>query len=301
MTVAKTNNISPLDPNAAVPFYRQIYERFRTAIASGLLKPGDRIPSARALTKELGLARGTIETAYSLLAAEGYIEAHGQAGTIVTPGLKTLTPAAPPFLQPKTSEAEVSFVQTRFCHSRWDCLPSMHFPERSGPASARGAFEPCNHPIWYILPYTACRRCVPRSRISTGFARYRLLTFPGIRDFGVSSHHRIDCAHPIEGRKTCVWLEDPGYPPTREILRHMNIVPVPVRVDREGNGDIRRYQGGPPSAGCCRHACTPKPAERVFGIARAWHCWTGRRETMHGSLRTTMTASIDMSAALFLR
>src|SRR5258707_11279263 len=56
---------------------------------SGLLKPGDRIPSARALTKELGLARGTIEAAYSLLAAEGYIQARGQAGTIVTPGLRS--------------------------------------------------------------------------------------------------------------------------------------------------------------------------------------------------------------------
>lgn len=85
MTVAKSNDFPPLDPNAGVPFYRQIYDRFRAAIASGLLKPGDRIPSARALTKELGLARGTIESAYSLLAAEGYIESHGQAGTVVTP------------------------------------------------------------------------------------------------------------------------------------------------------------------------------------------------------------------------
>src|SRR4051812_22220626 len=88
MSVAKASKISPLDPTAAEPFYRQIYNRFRGAIASGLLKPGDRIPSARALTQELGLARGTIEAAYSLLAAEGYIQARGQAGTIVTPGLK---------------------------------------------------------------------------------------------------------------------------------------------------------------------------------------------------------------------
>src|SRR5580704_9794762 len=94
MTVAKTSKISPLDPNATEPFYRQIYDRFRGAIAKGLLKPGDRIPSARALTKELGLARGTIEAAYSLLAAEGYIQARGQAGTIVTPGLKLRMPVA---------------------------------------------------------------------------------------------------------------------------------------------------------------------------------------------------------------
>src|SRR6478672_13857573 len=96
MSVAKVSKISPIDPTAAEPFYRQIYDRFRGAIASGVLKPGDRIPSARALTKELGLARGTIEAAYSLLAAEGYIQARGQAGTIVTPGLKARTPIASP-------------------------------------------------------------------------------------------------------------------------------------------------------------------------------------------------------------
>src|ERR1700761_9746741 len=94
MKIAKVSKMSPLDPTAAEPFYRQIYDRFRGAIAGGLLNPGDRMPSARALTKELGLARGTIEAAYSLLAAEGYIVARGQAGTIVMPGLKPRTPAA---------------------------------------------------------------------------------------------------------------------------------------------------------------------------------------------------------------
>src|SRR3954471_18493757 len=105
MSVAKVSKISPLDPTAAEPFYRQIYNRVRNAIASGSLKPGDRIPSARALTKELGFARGTIATAHSLLAAEGYIQAKGQAGTIVTPGLKLQAPVPSPIRQVDTSLA----------------------------------------------------------------------------------------------------------------------------------------------------------------------------------------------------
>ena len=109
MTVAKPSKLSPLDPTAAEPFYRQIYDRFRGAIASGLLKPGDRIPSARALTKELGLARGTIEAAYSLLAAEGYIQARGQAGTIVTPGLRPQTPTASTMPPSKSGIAAAGF------------------------------------------------------------------------------------------------------------------------------------------------------------------------------------------------
>src|ERR1700753_2961481 len=108
MADAKTDKIPPLDPKATEPFYRQIYDRFRGAIASGVLNPGDRIPSARALTKELGLARGTIDTAYSLLAAEGYIEARGQAGTIVSPNLKPRMPIANP-PPPRSSIAAPSF------------------------------------------------------------------------------------------------------------------------------------------------------------------------------------------------
>src|SRR4029450_1090990 len=74
MPAANPGKLSPLNPAAAEPFYRQIYDRCRSALASGVLKPGDRIPSARALTKELGLARGTVDAAYSLLAAEGYVQ-----------------------------------------------------------------------------------------------------------------------------------------------------------------------------------------------------------------------------------
>src|SRR5690606_5752823 len=51
----------------AVPVFRQLYVRYRDAISSGQLKPGDRVPSVRSLASELNLARGTVEAAYQLL------------------------------------------------------------------------------------------------------------------------------------------------------------------------------------------------------------------------------------------
>src|ERR1700710_1758483 len=94
MTAIRNSKISPLDPTATAPFYRQIYDRFRDAIDGGSLKPGARIPSARALTKELGLARGTIKAAFWLLAPGGHIQPRGEAATIVTPDIKPRTPVA---------------------------------------------------------------------------------------------------------------------------------------------------------------------------------------------------------------
>ncbi len=233
MTAAK-NNIPPLDPNAGVPFYRQIYDRFRTAIAAGLLKPGDRIPSARALTKELGLARGTIESAYSLLAAEGYIEARGQAGTIVTPGLDALVPVAAPTLQPKRNVAEVSFRPDSILPFQMG-LPALDaFPRKIWARLGAGcirAMQPSDmvHPPVYGLPDL-------RTEIATYLQVSRGINCSPSQVFVTSGYrHSIEMiVHTLLKTGDEVWLEDPGYPPTREILRHMKIAPIPVRVDQEG-------------------------------------------------------------------
>jgi GntR family transcriptional regulator / MocR family aminotransferase len=234
MTVVKASKISPLDPTAADPFYRQIYDRFRGAIASGLLKPGDRIPSARALTKELGLARGTIEAAYSLLAAEGYIQARGQAGTIVTPGLKLQTPVASPMPRSNPSIAAVSFRPDSILPFQMG-LPALDmFPRkiwaRLGARCVR-AMRPSDmaHPPIYGLPAL-------RTEIAAYLQVSRGINCAPSQIFVTSGYrHTIELvAHSLLKAGDRVWLENPGYPPTRELLGHMNIAAASVPVDREG-------------------------------------------------------------------
>jgi len=74
--------------------YRQIYARVQSSIADGQLQPGDRLPSARAYAQELGVARGTVDLAYAILAGEGYIETNGRAGTRVARGVARMIAAA---------------------------------------------------------------------------------------------------------------------------------------------------------------------------------------------------------------
>ena len=234
VTVAKAGKLSPLDPAAAEPFYRQIYHRFRDAIASGLLKPGDRIPSARALTKELGLARGTIEAAYSLLAAEGYIQARGQAGTIVSPGVKPRMPVAIPMPQSGSGVAVPSFRPDSILPFQMG-LPALDmFPRkiwaRLGARCVR-AMQPSDmvHPSVYGLP-----------ALRAGIAAYlqvsRGINCSPSQIFVTSGYrHTIELiAHSMLKAGDRVWLENPGYPPTRELLGHMQIAAVTVPVDREG-------------------------------------------------------------------
>ena len=76
--------------------YREIYERVRNSITAGRLRPGDRLPSARALADELNVARGTVDTAYALLVGEGFLISHSRTGTVVAPAIPTLSAATQP-------------------------------------------------------------------------------------------------------------------------------------------------------------------------------------------------------------
>ncbi len=88
-------SISPLDPDSDLPRFRQLYDKMREMIESGILHRGDRIPATRELAGQLGLNRTTVSAAYSLLESEGLIAGHVGRGSFVTGHAKALEPSAP--------------------------------------------------------------------------------------------------------------------------------------------------------------------------------------------------------------
>lgn len=64
--------------------YREIYRRILEAIEGGVLRPGDPLPSARALATDFNTARGTVEMALELLTGEGLVVARGRKGRVVS-------------------------------------------------------------------------------------------------------------------------------------------------------------------------------------------------------------------------
>ena len=72
-----------LDSGGEKPLYQQLYESLVSQIRSGALKAGDRLPGKRALAGQLAVAVNTVDTAYQMLAAEGYLEARQRSGFFV--------------------------------------------------------------------------------------------------------------------------------------------------------------------------------------------------------------------------
>jgi GntR family transcriptional regulator len=72
-----------LDPKSGVPFYRQIIEQVKFAIARGDLVVGDQLPTVRQLAVELSINPNTVIRAYRELEIERVLETQQGSGTYV--------------------------------------------------------------------------------------------------------------------------------------------------------------------------------------------------------------------------
>lgn len=75
--------IITIDHSSSEPIYLQIRSEVVTAIARGELKPGDRLPSVRALASDLGINLHTVNKAYAILRDEGHLTMNGRNGARV--------------------------------------------------------------------------------------------------------------------------------------------------------------------------------------------------------------------------
>lgn len=233
-----------LDPQLSAPLYRQVYQRFRQAIMQNQLQPGERVPSSRSLASELGVARATVDNAYSLLIAEGFLQSRGQAGTVVSQSLNLtapiperapepprftvnpMLPSSSPFPLELGLPALDAFpraiwsriVARQIRHTRADDL--SHAP-LNGDAQLR-------REIAGYLQLSRGFSCRPEQVfICSGYTAVLDLVIGSLMQKG-------------DG----VWLEDPGYPVTQAFSRAAGATPMAVPVDAEGMDiatGIRQY------------------------------------------------------------
>lgn len=83
-----------IDDSAAVSIYEQIIGQIQEAVATGQLRPGDRLPTVRQLADDLDIAPGTVARAYGELERLGILVTEGARGTRVAEQQKPLVPDA---------------------------------------------------------------------------------------------------------------------------------------------------------------------------------------------------------------
>ena len=228
-----------IDRARGVPIYRQIYERVREGISRGTFRAGARLPSARSLASELGVARGTTEDAYALLAAEGYIERRGPAGSAVSSllgaaghdlvGQVRRRPKSPPTQAQAQSAGRVAVSPFQmglpaidaFPHKVWSRVVARQARRPLDAVTAHGDPRGLASLRRTIARYLALSRgvlCSPEQVLVTH-------GYQGGIDLVARSVLR-----PGDG----VWFEDPGYVFAREALRTAGARMVAIEVDADG-------------------------------------------------------------------
>ncbi len=145
---------------AGGPLYRRVYLALKAKIRAGGLGPATRVPSTRALARDLGVSRNTVMLAYEQLAAEGYLVSRHRGATSVAgvaPPRSAPAPGRPAAERPAPTSA-----YARRLTARLDLAPS-HPP---GPRSAlrydfrygRPAVDEFPREIWRRLLGAHARR-----------------------------------------------------------------------------------------------------------------------------------------------
>lgn len=228
-----------------------LYAEIRAAILNGRLRVGGRLPASRDLARQAGVSRGTVLAAFEQLAAEGYLAGAVGRGTIVAADLPDEGPAHPPVS--RSAEASAAVKLSSWAYALAEETP---FPV-SAPSWPPPAFRP-NQPDVAAFPLDLWRRSAARrSRL----ARLELLAdgdalgFEPLRET-IAAHLRQSRGIACEKGQVAivasvqqaldllarlcldpgdaVWMEDPGFPGARLVLRAAGARIVGVPVDSGG-------------------------------------------------------------------
>jgi GntR family transcriptional regulator / MocR family aminotransferase len=209
-----------LEPNAALPLYRQVALGLQRVIEKGLWLPGAPLPSSRHLASELGVSRNTIISAFLELEAQG----------IVSPRARSVTRVA---IQPQIVVSKVSSIPNPLPRN-WAFavgVPALdEFPRRLWASLLmRRARHVHALQMYYQNPFGFMPL---RIQIAAYLRASRGLDCqPEQIMLTMGSQHALDlCTRVICKVGDQVWLENPGYIGAIRAFKaaHLNIVSVPV-------------------------------------------------------------------------
>lgn len=243
-------------PQPGESLQRWLYGALREAILSSRLPSGSQLPSTRALAGHYGMARGTVQAAYQQLQSEGYLDTGSGYGTRVC----TVLPDATLNASAVRRQARVPIEQPRSApDTAWSQRLLAEKPVFMSGAAQRGLRPFFPHrgdvlafpiDLWRKL-HTAHLRSsrlldmldadpagLPalRSAIAQYLSIARGVQVGAERVVILGSvQQALDLAlRLVVAPGERVWMEDPGYPGARQLMKASGVQMVDLPVDREG-------------------------------------------------------------------
>jgi GntR family transcriptional regulator/MocR family aminotransferase len=262
------------------PLFRQLYLQLRAAILSRRLRPGTKLPSTRALAAQLGVSRSAVVAAYEQLLAEGYTSGRHGSGTYISPDLPepiegtsqrrkkaAAIPSRAVAMQPLGDFVDVTVQsdQRPFNLGRtliddrslelWRKLSARTFrsldASHFGYSDPRGTIE-LRQAICDYLQAARAVKCEPEQIVVTA-----------------GTQQAIDIVIRIlPNRSKQVWVEDPGYPLTRQALIAAGATVHPVPVDAQGIDVGRGIRSAPNASAVFVTPSHQFPTGVVLSMAR---------------------------------
>lgn len=212
--------------------YEYLYQNIKEDILASKLKPGEKLPSKRALAKHLGISTITVENAYGQLAAEGYIYSVAKSGYFVS---------AVDFTLPQTKQ-ESAFIEERGENEalpvyrfdfRSNTIAKNSFPFMSWANLMRNVISTKGDTLLENSPSTGAFEL--RQAIASYLYHFRGMSVePSQIVIGAGTEYLYSLIIQLLGRDKIYAIEDPGYKKIARIYAANDVSCVHLPMDENG-------------------------------------------------------------------
>lgn len=216
--------------------YYFLYKQIKADILAGELKKNEKLPSKRALAEHLGISLITVENAYQMLKAEGYIETRERSGYFV----REIPVLSRKEAFDSQSEQRLSLlprkevlVESENMATQEKNLPDSLFPSSVYFKTVRNVISEYGEELLLKSPNEGC--AILRNSIAEYLLRYRgIFAQPRQIIIGSGAEHLYGTVVRLLGKNKIYAIEDPCYSQIEKVYKGAGATCEKLRMGKDG-------------------------------------------------------------------